>query len=579
MKYALSPKQKDLYLQICDNGIGWNIGYAKGTMEKGLNGKIHLKQEKAKMLYHDIMSRYITFITIEGGKRGGKDVYGLYCWANYLMTCPDRLHLVTGQTINHAVQTVLKADGFGIEYLLPHGELHIINNAPVYIFTDFYGVEKQIMFFGGQNADDSEKFRGISFGSCYCNEAIKQNIKTITEAKDRTMASKWRKIIHTQNPEAGTFDYYDVYEKPLSVLPQEMEEIDRKQMFYKGRLTETKQLIENKVAEDRKKIDKLFMKKFNVESVDDLKKAPSIFKKYVTILRDNRVKIERENEELLRQDYVYFCQYYENPNSVRNGLNFRYFHFTCKDNLSMTDLDREKIEKSYDTTSVAYRRNILGIRASSDNAIWDTFGQRNMLSCEIPNYSTFERYLSIDYGMKNAFVILDSDINDDLSIDIWKEDRFDGRKASENTYAVLPTNDMYASMVEKMINSRNGGHYSGVIIDPSATSLINELRARGISVIKAKNQVGTRDVTDKENADKKIDKQAIGIWLVRDGFAKGKIRIHISCKDTINEVTGYCFDPKKLAIGIEEPLKINDHGCDCIRYLANTVVKKSSHWV
>ena len=78
--------------------------------------------------------------------------------------------------------------------------------------------------------------------------------------------------------------------------------------------------------------------------------------------------------------------------------------------------------------------------------------------------------------------------------------------------------------LEKMIKERNKGIYDAVIIDPSATGLINELKIRGIAVKKAINDVGKR--RQKEQPDKKIDKSITGIWLVRDGFAKKKIFIH-----------------------------------------------------
>lgn len=129
-----------------------------------------------------------------------------------------------------------------------------------------------------------------------------------------------------------------------------------------------------------------------------------------------------------------------------------------------------------------------------------------------------------------------------------------------------------------MIESRNGGRYLYVIIDPSATSMINLLKAKGIAVKKAQNAVGTRTLTTSSEYGK-VDKSLTGIWLVRDGFARKKIFIHESCSEGINEVVGYSLDSNQLALGIEKPLKINDHFPDVIRYLVNTTIKDVRRWL
>jgi hypothetical protein len=576
--YSMDKKKQELYLMICEKGIGWNLPYAKGTMELDGAGKLKLSKNKAKSLYKDIMSKYIAHITIEGGKRGGKDVYALYAWANYLMICPDRLHLATGQTTKHAVQTILEADGFGLAYLLPHGEKIMEDNGIVFRFLDFYGIVKRVMFFAGGEINDAEKFRGYNFGSHYANEAIQQHYNTIKEGATRTNASKWRKVIHTQNPEAGTFEYYDKYEKPLQAKPQDLALLYEKKEYYKKVAREKEQEYRDELRSVEKRVADLMCEKLGYVNQGRIKENIVVYKKYIVLLRDEKEKVSKKWDAIFRQDYANFEEYYDNPNNVRNGLNFRYYHFTHKDNLAMTDLDREKVENTYDKAGVIYRREILGIRASSDNAIWDTFTNKNIIHCEIPSESYCDRFLSVDYGMKNAFVIADCDIDSNSICTIWKEYRFDGRKMEEDGSPYTPpTNTFYVSKIEEMIKSRNKGVCLGVIVDPSATGLINELKLKGISVIKAKNAVGTRANVDVVS-NKKVDKSMTGIWLVRDGFARNKIFIHESCRDGISECVGYCFDSKKLAIGIEEPLKINDHFCDCVRYLINTRIKDARRW-
>ena len=579
-KYHFDEKRKALYLETCEKGIGWNVPYAQGTFITNKEGKRELAQEKAKKLYHDFMSKHIIYITIEGGVRGGKDVYGLYCWANYLMVCPNKLHLATGMSSQHALQTMLESDGFGLKYLLPHGEELIINNTKMFRFMDFYGQIKTIMFYAGADKDDYKAFHGFNFGSCYENEAINQNIATINEAKNRIIASKWPKLIHTQNPQAGSFSYYTDYENLLTVKPYQLEEIQAKKDEYQKTFKRRYLQYKAKQKEGEAKVLEVIYQKTGYHNFDEIKNTPPIFQKYSVLKRDVSVRIERSFIPALGTQYLDFNYTYLNPNNVNNGLDFRYFHFTLEDNLALTEVDKERVRSNYDTSSILYRREIEGIRASSDNAIWDTFTNANILQDDIPTMAIGDRYLVIDYGMKNAFVCADCEIEpkNGFTVKIWKEYRFDGRKNENNKSQALPTDELYYQKVKEMIEGRNGGRYLYVIIDPSATSMINLLKAKGIAVKKAQNAVGTRNLTTSSEYGK-VDKSLTGIWLVRDGFARKKIFIHESCSEGINEVVGYSLDSNQLALGIEKPLKINDHFPDVIRYLVNTTIKDVRRWL
>lgn len=585
MAYKWDKEREQQYLKLCEEGIGYNIPYAKGTF-KIEDGKRVFAQEKVKQLEDAILDRTTHFITVEGGKRGGKDVYALNCYAKYLMTCPNKLHLVTGNTINHAIATVLEADGFGLKYLIPHGIGRKEHNRFVFLFIDFYGVEKQIDFFAGAQYNDREAFRGYSYGSHYANEAINQHINTISEGRDRTNASKWRKIIHTQNPQGGSFEYYEVFEKPLK-LPYEMQKSVEEQA---KKIEKVLPKINNKYKlqylQRKDKIDKIFTNACNIKEIKTLieKKNENelyseLFKKYVIEIRNLKIDIENKYNEESKAECRNFRYIYENPNNIQNGLFFKYFHFNHYDNLSMTDYQRRIIEDSFDKNGVRFKRDIMGIRASAEGAIWDTLTEKNILRGEIPSYTDADRYLVIDFGMKNDFVVADCDVDNDYTCRIWKEVRFNGREQQKSgifNEKLLPTTETYADMVEELILSRNYGNYTCIYIDPSATPMRNELLKRGLTVRSAKNDVGAR--RKKETADKKVDKSITGIWLVRDGFARQKIFIHEICKEGLDECYGYVFDPKKLMIGEEVPYKVNDHFPDCVRYLVNSVVKSVRRW-
>lgn len=585
-KYVLDQMKKEQYDLLVKNGIGWNINYAPNTFDRPLDDKNKkFKSPKAQKLYEAIMSKVIVNITAEGGKRGGKDVYSLYSYANYLMVCPDSLHLATGNTKSHAINTILKADGFGLEYLLPHGEQAQEDDRDIFRFIDFYGRLKKVYFFPGAEINDREKFRGMPFGSHYANEAIQQHYNTINEGFQRTGAAKWPKIIHTQNPLAGQFTYYTDYEQPLIAKSGQIQDeiLPLKEKYknaYSMNLPKIKQIIDEKTELLKKK----YVEKFNFRDFSQVEENETIYKDFFANKRDLELKILKEFNQKFHLAEILFEEYYDNPNEVRNGLYYRYFHFTNKDNLAMSDEDRKRIDDSHDKTSLEYRRDILGIRASSDNAIFDTITDDNLIDGVIKNDLPYHtRYLGVDFGMKNAFVIIDSNVNteEDYELTAWNEYRFDGREQKN----ILPTTEYYVDRIIEMLESRYSGKYNCIIVDPSATPLINEMAKRNLRYKKAINDVTTRrphgvfNSKFKFTADKKVDNSLTGIWLVRDGFSKNKIKIHKkNCAKGLNECYSYSLDIKELAKGKEVPVKVADHFPDALRYIVNTVIKNSKKW-
>lgn len=585
-KYVLDQMKKEQYNLLVKNGIGWNVNYAPGTFDRPLDDpNKKFKSPKAQKLYEAIMSKVITNVTVEGGKRGGKDVYALYGYANYLMVCPDSLHLVTGNTKSHAINTVLKADGFGLEYLLPHGEQVEEDDRDIFRFIDFYGRLKKVYFFPGAEINDREKFRGMSFGSHYANEAIQQHYNTINEGFQRTSAAKWAKIIHTQNPLAGQFTYYTDYEQPLIATKTEIENDirplqDKFKPIYKMQLPKIKAIIEEKVELLKKK----YIQQFNFKGFDEVEANETIYKDYFSNKRLLELTLLKEFNQKFHLAEILFEEYYDNPNEVRNGLYYRYFHFTNRDNLAMTDEDRKRIDDSHDKTSLEYRRDILGIRASSDNAIFDTITDDNLIDgpmkTDLPYHT---RYLGVDFGMKNAFVIIDSNVDTERTWELtaWNEYRFDGREQKD----ILPTTEFYVKKIIEILETRYNGKYNCVIVDPSATPLINEMAKNNIRFKKAINDVsvkrphGVFNSRFKFKNDKSVDSSLTGIWLVRDGFSKNKIKIHKkNCAKGLNECYSYSLDVKELAKGKEVPIKVADHFPDALRYIVNTVIKNSKRW-
>jgi len=556
------------------------------------------KQKKPNELIKYILSREGWIIEIEGGKRGGKDVYGIYAWSQYLMVTPDKEHLVLGKTLEHAIVTVLKSQGFGLYYCIPSGEFtreSISGGATrgVFKFKDAYDVEKIIYFYGNEKREDNTKFKGFTLGSVYINEGNEQHINGIREAKERTNAGKWPRIIITQNPKSASHVFYREFEAPLLYTPEENMLIESIKSRFLDEFEKDKEEMLAQMEKEKKQKVRSFLANRGVKSSDQLpakerrkllgqvrdlkemwaKKIRGIqVKKYTDDYADPDNKSFNKVHSASFQLLVNYKEQYDNPNEVPNGLEFAYFHFTHDDNLSMSDADRSRVDRTYDKKSPSYKRDIRGERATVDNAIFPTFNEDNIYDYD-PNYKEMTRVLGVDVGYDHPFGALDSYI--DKNNVLWIDNELFIIPSDEKEKA---NNVEYIKRLKELINSQCDGAYSRVRVDPSAKGFINQCISSGVLAMKAKNKVRNHRPEEVSESDTTNDKKIVGINLVREGFRLKGIMIRKRCVNLIKEIQGYSFDGKKLELGIETPLKINDDLVDPLRYIVNSEIGYVAKW-
>ena len=272
--------------------------YAKGTLDKPyMEGGMPL-QKKPRKLVNAILSGNYRFVEIEGGKRGGKDIYGLFAWAKYLMVCPERLHLALGSSLEHVLRTVLMSNGFGIYFLIPHGVFvrETINGAQrgVYKFLDNYGLEKQILFYGNEKENDKNKFQGFTLGSVYINEALNQHPNGISEADDRIASTRQPLIITTQNPKGESHRFYIEVEKPRLTSLENIKEMEYVRDNYKERFYQLKNQLLKDRDNEKRKIIKTYLDDM---AVSDIKELPT---KYQILLNETLLNVNYEFDKIIR---------------------------------------------------------------------------------------------------------------------------------------------------------------------------------------------------------------------------------------------------------------------------------------
>lgn len=233
--------------------------------------------------------------------------------------------------------------------------------------------------------------------------------------------------------------------------------------------------------------------------------------------------------------------------------NALHLHFSLDDNPALS----EKIKADYRSmySGVFYARYILGQWAMADGLIYDMFDKdRHVLENDSLEVES-DYYVSSDYGIQNATVFL-----------LWRKECNKMRWVCEREFYYSGRNSKRQKTVKELVdgletilprytNSSKAEYIiepQQIIVDPSATALIVELRTRGYTVQKAKNEV--------------LD----GISDVSTMLYQDNLLFYERCKNTLEEFGTYSWDEKACQRGEDAPIKVNDHAMDAIRYFVKT---------
>ena len=232
-----------------------------------------------------------------------------------------------------------------------------------------------------------------------------------------------------------------------------------------------------------------------------------------------------------------------------------YLHFTMDDNLSLSEEVKDRYKKMF--VGVFYQRFILGLWVLAEGIIYPNFDKSKhcVKARDIPTKFDYF-YVTSDYGITNPQVFLLCGIKYiDGKPHVWILDEYynKGVKKNKNSQEekITKTDDMFLKDYKKLIKDID---VRKVIIDPSATSLINLFKQNKIIVKEADNTV--------------ID----GINLVLNWLDEERIHIvEEKCKNIIREFNSYIWDEKAQEKGEDKPIKQNDHALDALRYLLQTL--------
>ncbi len=217
------------------------------------------------------------------------------------------------------------------------------------------------------------------------------------------------------------------------------------------------------------------------------------------------------------------------------------WHFNLLDNPILSEAYKKQIESLY--TGVFYDRFIRGLWIMAEGVIYREFERKKHLFTEDTKYS--EYVLGIDWGYENPLAIILFGVD------------FDGKYyALDEIYIThqLIDNSLKQLMQKKgWFDLKYDGRAKG--IDYAYTD-----NNRPEQMAEFRNLTGITTVP----ADKRVLE---GIQAVQTAFSSTKLKIHATkCPNLIRELESYAWKTDKHDIGKDEPVKINDHAVDALRY-------------
>lgn len=222
-------------------------------------------------------------------------------------------------------------------------------------------------------------------------------------------------------------------------------------------------------------------------------------------------------------------------------LDLRTWKFTLDDNPSLDPKYVEDLKKEYQG-GAWHKRYILGEWAVAHGLVYDGFDEE--INTYIEDYPTPNFYVAAcDYGTINPTCCLIAGISPKRwpQIHIEKEYYYNSAKSGRQK-----TDSELAEDIKEFIGYKN---IEAIYLDPAAASFKEELRRIDLPVCDALNDV------------------IPGIRTTHKFITHKNLVIHKSCKNLLEEIQTYSWDPKAADRGEDKPLKVNDHCVDSLKYL------------
>lgn len=218
---------------------------------------------------------------------------------------------------------------------------------------------------------------------------------------------------------------------------------------------------------------------------------------------------------------------------VYEGMNPKVYKFLMDDNPTLGEATKQRYRNMF--TGVFYQRYVLGEWVAAEGQIYMTWHVG-----EPPGTTAVvSRDVAVDYATSSVFSATVYEKHDNGKSYALREDYYDARVDA-------PLTD--EQLVQRVVDLIGDNHIDTVIVDPNAASFKLTARNRGLPV-----RDGNNDVLD-------------GIRTTAGVLAVGDLVISDRCEHKLKEILSYMWHADKQALGIDAPIKDNDHSMDEMRY-------------
>lgn len=222
--------------------------------------------------------------------------------------------------------------------------------------------------------------------------------------------------------------------------------------------------------------------------------------------------------------------------------------FQLSDNPVLSQRYKEMLIEAHPPGTLWYKRMVQGLWVVAEGAIFDEFDSDGPQVVDIVPKHLGRITVAVDYGTSNATVFLAAGYQEGtwyVFDEYYHDSRLEGRQKTDAEYA------------DDFVAWSHPYKVEATVVDPSAASFKVALRWAGVS-----------GVMDADNAV--LD----GIRVMSEMLSTGRLKIHRSCKKTIEQVATYAWDSKAQQRGEDRPLKLDDHAVDACRYLCARVARR-----
>lgn len=251
----------------------------------------------------------------------------------------------------------------------------------------------------------------------------------------------------------------------------------------------------------------------------------------------------------------FYNDYLKNKELLRKG-DIRVWNFLMDDNPYLPKSYVESRKRAY--TGVFYQRYILGEWVAAEGSVYPMFNMEDHTFSR-GKKTYLDKFISVDYGTSTVCVFQlwgrfwgeggDRQLHYDL-LDEWYHD-------------AVKTDIQYSdyelsSELSKFIGGRG---INRVVVPHDSTSFNTQLLRDGFSLSPV-----NPDVLE-------------GIKTVQSMLQNSRIRVHDTrARNCIKQLQTYSWDNKARKMGVDKPLKRDDHSVDALRYAINDEIMSRMEW-